>query len=189
MRPFSNDHDGSLIGAEALGGRVPTNWMTWAGLAIAAVGWGVLIAAVGLGESLLKTGSLMAVLAARSDIVTLAQAAIATGLGLAVIGALRTGFGTLDRFFASVLSRSAAPRPAPAAAEVEVEEEPEPVVMTPVVPEREPVLVPVRERFAPAMGRGKPKNYVIRADGSVEVETLLGTRVFATLDEARDFIH
>ena len=37
-------------------------------------------------------------------------------------------------------------------------------------------------------GRIKDRNYVILPDGSVEVDTLLGTRVFASLDEARDFI-
>ena len=34
----------------------------------------------------------------------------------------------------------------------------------------------------------RQRNYVILSDGSVEVETLLGTRIFATLDEARAFI-
>lgn len=183
MRPFANDPDGSLIGPEALGGRVPTNWMTWAGLAIAAAGWGVLIAAVSFGETLLKGGNLVALLSARSDIVTVAQAAIASGLGLAVVGALRTGFGALNRFFATVLQRSAAPKPPAPVAEAEPEEiaEPEP----PVVP-----AVPLRERFAPPPARGRQQhNYTVRPDGSVEVDTLLGTRVFATLEEARDFIH
>ena len=36
----------------------------------------------------------------------------------------------------------------------------------------------------PARGR----NYSILPNGAVEVDTLLGTRVFASLDEAKDYI-
>ncbi len=160
---------------------LPLDWLTWAGFAVAAAGWGVLITAVAFGETLLKGGNLVALLSARSDVVTLAQAAIASGLGLAVVGALRTGFGALNGFFAAVLHRSTAPKPVPVASvEPLADDDPEPAVAP---------IVPARERFAPAGPRDRPHNYRIRPDGAVEVETLLGTRVFATLEEARDFIH
>ena len=46
------------------------------------------------------------------------------------------------------------------------------------------------DRIAPDRQAPPPqgRNYQILPDGSVEVETLLGTRIFASMDEARDFI-
>ncbi len=177
MRVFPHDHDGPDLLDH--GAKVPTDRLTWIGLTVAGLGWALLAGTVMTGESTLRSGSLVAVLSVRSDVVTLAQTAIVSGFGLALVGGLRSGFGTLNRFFAAALQRSGAPRPAP--------------VVTPVEPDDiEPAMapiVPARERFVPA-AKGKQKhNYVIRPDGSVEVETLLGTRIFATMEEARGFIH
>lgn len=184
MRFPHHDQDDPIPGQEFLTsrGKVPTDWLTWLGLAIAGLGWALLIATVMVGEATLKGGSLVAVLSIRSDLVTLAQTAIVSGFGFAVVGGLRAGFGALNRFFATVLQRSTGPKPVPVAATpVDDDVDPEPVVAP---------IVPLRERFVPAPRPSKQKhNYSIRPDGSVEVETLLGTRVFATLDEARDFIH
>ena len=146
---------------------------TWCGLSIVILGWVVLIADMTISESVLRAGNLVAVISLRSDIVTIAQTAILSGFGLALVGALRSGFGALNRFFEAVLQRSSAPRPAPAV------EQPEPHVATTA-----PHTI---ERMAPT-GQIKDRNYVVLPDGSVEVDTLLGTRVFASLDEARDFI-
>lgn len=151
--------------------------LTWFGLAIVVLGWATLIADMTISESALRAGNLVAVISLRSDIVTIAQTAILSGFGLAVVGALRTGFGALNRFFEAVLQRSAASRPAP------VVEQPEPEIKVPH-PHVHPHPV---ERMAPT-GQIKDRNYVVLPDGSVEVDTLLGTRVFASLDEARDFI-
>lgn len=186
MRFSPHDQDEPAPGQEFLAsrGKVPTDWLTWLGLALAAGGWALLIVTVTAGGAGMKGGSLVAELSVRSDVVTLAQTAVVSGFGLAVVGGLRAGFGALNRFFAAVLQRSTTPKPAA------------PVVATVVEPEddlAEPVvapIVPARERFVPASRPSKQKqNYTIRPDGSVEVETLLGTRVFATLEEARDFIH
>ncbi len=149
---------------------------TWLGLGTAIVGWVILIVDMTVSEQMLQAGNAVAVVALRSDIVTIAQTVIFCGLGLAVIGTLRTGFGTLHRFFDSVLQRSFDTKPtAPMAEPIE------PYIMT------QPMQTTTVERM-PTMGQIKDRNYVILADGSVEVETLLGTRVFASLDEARDFI-
>lgn len=146
-----------------------TRW----GFAIVLLGWAVLLADMTISESVLRAGNLVAVISLRSDIVTLAQTAILSGFGLALFGALRSGFGALNRFFEAVLQRSSVPRPSPA---VEQPVPPSPSVASHTI-----------ERMAPT-GQIKDRNYVILPDGSVEVDTLLGTRVFASLDEARDFI-
>ena len=142
------------------------------GFGLVIIGWVVLVADLTLSDSVLKAGSLVAVLALKADIVTLAQCLLFTGFGLAVLGALKDGFGALNRFFDAVLQRSSGARPTP----MPTAPEPDPVVTVPNGSDRSP-QAPHRDR-----------NYVILPDGSVEVETLLGTRIFATLDEARDFI-
>ena len=103
---------------------------TWVGLGIVILGWAALIADMTISESVLRSGNLVAVISLRSDIVTVAQTAILSGFGLALIGALRSGFGALNRFFEAVLQRSAAPRPAP------VVENPGPQVESPAHPQR-----------------------------------------------------
>lgn len=160
------------------GATQPTDPFTVLGLAIAMVGWALLIAALVLSDALLKSGSLVAIISLRSDIVTVAQTAILSGFALALIGALRRGFGALNRFFDAVLQRSSTPRPSPTIREPA--DAPEPM------PDVRPDLRPAEH--AGQTGRIRDRNYVILPDGSVEVETMLGTRVFATLDEARDFI-
>ncbi len=152
-----------------------TDRFTWFGLALALVGWAVLIADLFVAETVLKAGNLVAVTALRGDVVTLSQTAILSGIGLAVVGVLRRGFGSLREVFDALLA------PPPVTVQpLPVEERPEPKPPMPaaaVIVERMPVT-----------GQIKDRNYVILPDGSVEVDTLLGTRVFASLDEARDFI-
>ncbi len=145
------------------------------GFGLVILGWVILLADLTLSDSVLKAGSLVAVLALKADIVTLAQCLLLTGFGLAVLGALKDGFGALNRFFDAVLQRSSGARPTP----MPVAAEPETVVVT--VPNGS-------DRSPGPAAQQRERNYVILPDGSVEVETLLGTRIFATLDEARDFI-
>jgi len=95
------------------GGRASRNRLAGFGLALVVLGWVVLVADLTLSDSVLKEGSLVAVLSLKADIVTLAQTLVITGLGLAIVGALRDGFGALNRFFDAVLQRSSTPRPAP----------------------------------------------------------------------------
>ena len=152
-----------------------TDRLTWLGLAIAIVGWAVLVLDMTVSEALLRAGNLVAVLSLRTDIVTISQTAILSGFGLSVIGTLRGGFRLLAGLTEPTREPPAAVTrlPEPLAT---VAEPIEPEVLMPQSPGR-PSTPPLRER-----------NYVILPDGSVEVETLLGTRIFASLDEARDFI-
>lgn len=151
-----------------------TDRFIWFGLVIVIAGWAVLLADILVSDAILKAGNLVAVISLRSDIITIAQTAIMSGFGLGVVGALRSGFGALNRFFEAVLQRSSTSRPQPP-----VVDAPEPQM---------PVPTPQPVERMPQTGQIKDRNYVILPDGSVEVDTLLGTRVFASLDEARDFI-
>ncbi len=168
-------------------GGAPRNRFVTFGLAMVVIGWLVLVADLLLSDAMLQAGRLVAVLSLKGDIATLAQLLVLTGLGLAILGGLREGFGVLNRFFDTVLQRSQAARPHDAAETVEFDDEDDdlPAHHTPAhhgpahhTPER-----PAAER-TPAQAR----NYTILPDGSVEVDTLLGTRIFASMDEARDFI-
>ncbi len=164
--------------------------LTWGGLGLVLIGWAVLIADMVISDSVLKAGNLVAVMSLRGDILTIAQTVILSGFGLALMGTLRSGFGAFTRFFDAVLQRSAAPRP-----REPVVLDPEPVVDVepqPSAPKSKPETIIVQANGA-GPDKGKPgrssnRNYVILSDGSVEVETMFGTRIFATLDEAKDFI-
>ena len=174
--------------------------MTWVGFGIALIGWVLLIIDLVASDTLMRAGNLVAVLSLRNDVVTLAQTVILTGFGIAIVGALRAGFGAFTKFFDAVLQRSAAPRPKSSSTL-----EPEPIVPEPIhTPEpttsRAPEIITVTpsamkperstaERTKPARTKeAKDRNYVILSDGSVEVETMFGTRIFANLTEAKDFI-
>ena len=137
--------------------------VTWIGLVLSAIGWALL-----LGETALA--DLPGLKVARNlpptfhaDLLDIAKCIIASGFGLAIVGALQTGFGALNRFFEAVLMRSNM-RNGPS------------------------------ETTSPAADRAKSAShsdrrpYRLLPDGSVEVETILGTRRFNTMAEARDFI-
>jgi len=133
--------------------------LTWIGLVVAGLGWAMMIGEATVADVLPgHAGRVPASL--HADLFDIAKCVIGSGFGLAIIGALNSGFGTLNRFFAAVLTRSSqrtSPAPAPEAVDA---------------------APPPRERHP----------YRMLADGSVEVETILGTRRFTTMREARDFI-
>lgn len=148
------------------------------GVAMVMLGWLVLVVDLLLSDAQLTAGGLVAVLAVKSDIAMLAQLLVVTGLGLAILGGLREGFGALNGFFDAVLQRSASQRPTPVP-ETSRDLDDDDIDTAPSVGNR---VAAEYASHAPA------RNYRVLPDGSVEVETLLGTRVFASLDEARDFI-
>ncbi|HEY8578242.1 MAG TPA: hypothetical protein VIL72_00035 [Beijerinckiaceae bacterium] len=105
---------------------------------------------------------------ARHHLVTIAQCALFTSIALIVIGALRAGFAALDRFFGSILERTqqgggGGGRPAAA-----------------------PQPRPTAGVVDAGMVGGRP--YRRFANGSVQVDTLLGQRMFASMEEARAFV-
>ena len=138
--------------------------LTWIGLMLSAIGWAML-----LGEA-----ALVDILAAKipravpptfhADLLDIAKCIIVSGLGLAIVGALQTGFGALNRFFEAVLMRSNS--------------------RTAGSQHTTPMASP---SGGPIPSAGK-RPYRLLPDGSVEVEMILGTRRFETMAEAREFI-
>jgi hypothetical protein len=143
--------------------------LTFLGLLLAVLGWVLLL--FGGQISLAVTGLLsrplpLSIDPGRTDV---AQSLIFTGLGLAILGTLRAGLKTLRLFFEAVLQRSAAARAQPA-------------------PPPPPVVEPIDPSTVVERGWIRDRPYARYADGSVEIETLLGVRRFASFTDAEHFI-
>ena len=141
--------------------------LTWVGFVIVALGWALLVSATQLVELYVSfTG--------RSpgpnyfNMPTIALCTVITGFGLSILGALQTGFGTLNKFFNSVLERTAKSD----------------------VNKRGDKSVGQQEQPRKIVERGwlRDRAYVLYIDGSVEIETLLGRRLFPSLQDAQEFI-
>jgi hypothetical protein len=145
--------------------------LTFFGLFLAAIGWVLLLFG---GEIALSLNGLLsrplplAIDPGRTDV---AESLIFSGFALAILGTLRAGLKTLRLFFEAVLQRSAAARAQPAP----------PPPPAPVVEAIDPSTIVERGWI-----RNRP--YARFGDGSVEVETLLGVRRFATFADAQDFV-
>ncbi|MGB8279261.1 MAG: hypothetical protein WCF20_15195 [Methylovirgula sp.] len=137
--------------------------LTWVGLMVVALGWALLLSGASAMEGLMRilgrTGT------PPLNLAVITQATILTGFGLAILGALQTGFGTLKDFFDTVLERTA--RSAPK--------------MTVESP-------PPQSRSVVERGLLKDRPYILFGDGTIEVETLLGVRRFDSRQEAYEFI-
>jgi hypothetical protein len=138
-------------------GQMAFDRLTWIGFMVVAFGWALLLS----GAPTLQIFAAAIGHKLAFDMPAIAQATILSGFGLAIVGALQTGFGALKHFFDTVLERTSRPG--------------EPVNKKPVTK--------VVER-----GRLKDRPYVLFGDGSIEVETLLGQRRFASFKDAREFI-
>jgi hypothetical protein len=152
--------------SDALGfNALKTGWLTWLGFALAALGWVLLLFGTTVADILIAKMPHLLPPAFHADLLDIAKTIIFSGFGLAIVGALQTGFGTLNRFFGAVLMRSTQ----------RDNEQPRPV---------EPTV----ERPSPTVAAAKRRPYRMFPDGSVEVDTIVGTRLFKTMAEARDFI-
>ncbi len=141
--------------------------LTWVGLMVVALGWALLLSGTSAMEAILR-------LTGRGDfppfnLALITQATILTGFGLAILGALQTGFGALTRFFEAVLERTARTGSKMVVASQQPQPQPQP-------------------RKVVGRGQLKDRPYVLFGDGSIEIETLLGLRRFPSLQEAHEFI-
>jgi len=137
--------------------------LTWVDFMIVALGWALLFSSPQLTELLASfTGRSMN--AGYINMPTIALCMILTGFGVAILGALQTGFGALNNFFDSVLERTAK-----SGTNVRVNR-----------PEQPRIII---ER-----GWLKDRAYILFMDGSVEIETMLGRRLFPSLQDAQEFI-
>jgi hypothetical protein len=144
-----------------------TSSLSFIGLVLALIGWALLL--FGGQFSLIGSGLMgrpfpLALDPGRTDV---AQSLIFSGFALAVVGTLRAGLNTLRLFFEAVLQRSAAAKAQP----------PPPPPVEPIDPSR------VVER-----GWIRDRPYARFGDGSIEIETLLGVRRFASFADAEDFV-
>jgi len=137
--------------------------LTWVGFMVIALGWALLFSAPQLAE-LLASFSGRSMNAGYLNMPTIALCTIFSGFGVAILGALQTGFGALNKFFESVLERTAKSGP--------------------------PALANRPEQPRKIVERGwlKDRAYVLFMDGSVEIETMLGRRLFPSLQDAQEFI-
>ena len=141
--------------------------LTWVGFIIIALGWALLVSAPQLVEFFASfTGHSPS--PNYLSMPTIALCTVITGFGLAILGALQTGFGTLNKFFNSVLERTAKSD----------------------VNKRGDKSVGQQEQPRKIVERGwlRDRAYVLYIDGSVEIETLLGRRLFPSLQDAQEFI-
>jgi hypothetical protein len=137
--------------------------LTWVGFMVVALGWALLFSTPQLAEVIANlTGRSMN--AGYVNMPTIALCTIFSGFGVAILGALQTGFGALSKFFESVLERTAKSNPATLANR------------------------PEQPRKIVERGWLKDRAYVLFMDGSVEIETMLGRRLFPSLQDAQEFI-
>jgi hypothetical protein len=138
-------------------GQMAFDRLTWIGFMVVAFGWALLLS----GAPTLQIFAAAIGHRLPFDMAAIAQATILSGFGLAIVGALQTGFGALKNFFDTVLERTSRPGETL----------------------NKKSVTKVVER-----GRLKDRPYVLFGDGSIEVETLLGQRRFASFKDAREFI-
>jgi hypothetical protein len=130
---------------------------------VVALGWALLLSGASAMEEVVRLLGRAGTPSLNPGVIT--QATILTGFGLAILGALQTGFGALKHFFDSVLERTARGMPK--------------MTVDPLQQEQRSVV----ER-----GLLKDRPYTLFIDGTIEVETMLGMRRFTSLQEAYEFI-
>ena len=142
--------------------------LTWIGLIVAAIGWATLFLGWVVSEDLQKALEHFGAIRPDLSIVSTSNCLIVSGFGLAILGALQKGFGALQSFFEAVLQRS------------------QRVQMQAAPAAQRPAKIP--ESDIAEEGWVGNRAYVRLANGTVQIETLLGVRNFASFDEAREFI-
>jgi len=158
--------------------------LTWVGLMIATFGWALLLSGISLADIVNRISGHASPAAVSINMGVVAQSTIMTGFSIAVLGLLQTGFSALNRFFDSVLERTAK-RP-------EHDLGPAPAIpgqrSAPPVYSQRSAAAPKQRSKIVERGLLKDRAYVLFGDGSVEVQTMLGLRRFQSFREAADFI-
>jgi hypothetical protein len=160
--------------------------LTWVGLMIAALGWAMLLSGVSLADIINRLTGHASPAATSLNMGLVAQSTILTGFAIAILGLLQTGFSALNRFFDSVLERTAKRQELDQGA---VPLEARSHSARAPMPNHKPAAAALKTR-GKIVERGllKDRAYVLFGDGSIEVETLLGLRRFPSLREAAEFI-
>lgn len=155
---------------------------TWVGLGLAAVGWLSIAAAAIMGVP--ANGFLAGYQGqSPSQFLSIAgQAAVLSGFGIAILSAIMRGVHSLETLATELAVARARPQNAPS-----VESAPAPALQSGAAT-RTPA--PSSQNASDIVSRGEisGREYVLFADGTVGVETLIGRRRFRTLSDARQFI-
>ena len=152
---------------------MPFPRLTWAGLLIATLGWGLLLSYPLLAPHDVVSSTASEIRDPARFILIFGENAVITGFALALLGALEKALYLLARLNGGgmggprVPPRSTMPMP--------------PAANPPFLQQRSPNEVITR-------GALNGRDYVLFRDGSVMVETLLGPRRFASITEAQEFI-
>jgi hypothetical protein len=158
--------------------------MTWIGLLIATLGWGILICYPLVVSFTIDASQAQPARDPGRFIPLIGENTILTGMAIAILGALERALRLLSRISSNgAVARGAQPamaaRPAQTASSkpINVPAAAEPMLMSP----RSAGDVVTR-------GALNGRDYVLFRDGSVVLETLLGPRRFASIGEAQEFI-
>ena len=162
---------------------MPFPRLSWAGLLIATLGWGLLLSYPLIAPSVLVSSGTTEIRDPARFILVFGENAVVTGLAIAVLGALERALRLLGRIAGGAgqlraQAKSAMPAmPAP------------PVHAPPASAMAMPSLMTQRSS-SDVVTRGalNGRDYVLFRDGSVVVETLLGARRFPSITEAQEFI-
>lgn len=157
---------------------MPFPRLTWAGLLIATLGWGLLLSYPLLAPHVTAAQGAAEIRDPARFILIFGENAVFTGFALALLGALERALHLLSRLNASVgTTRSPSPPRGPVSTSANT--------ATPSVP---PFLQQRSPHEVVTRGTLNGREYVLFRDGSVMVETLLGPRRFASIPEAQEFI-
>jgi hypothetical protein len=154
---------------------MPFPRLTWAGLLIATLGWGLLLSYPLLAPHEVVSATASEIRDPARFVLIFGENAVITGFALALLGALEKALHLLSRL------NSGAPPPRMQAAPRNPMSGSMPPVTPPFLQQRSPNEVVTR-------GALNGRDYVLFRDGSVMVETLLGPRRFASISEAQEFI-
>ena len=171
---------------------MPFPRLTWAGLLIATLGWGLLLSYPLLAPSVVSSTSGAEIRDPARFILVFGENAVMTGLALAVLGGLERALRLLGRIAGSAGHMRAQSMPgASAAGSGPVHTTPS-AAMQSQAQAQSHMLMPQRSAGGggDVVTRGalNGRDYILFRDGSVVVETLLGTRRFPSVTEAQEFI-
>jgi hypothetical protein len=157
--------------------------LTWIGLMIVSFGWTLLLSGVSLADIVSRISGHVSPTVVSINMGTVSECTILTGFSIAILGLLQTGFSALNRFFDSVLERTAK-KPDHEAVPQRIE----PISRGMSGPGSRPSSTSKPRPKIVERGLLKDRAYVLFGDGSVEVQTMLGLRRFHSFREAADFV-
>jgi hypothetical protein len=140
-------------------------WRQRVGFALIVLGWAAAAASY-FPLGLTKVSFEFAGVFLPAALLTFGQFALATGLAMHMSAHFAYGFSALDRFFEAILQRTLQPAP----------------------PANDARPIEVRPPSVVSKGFIGERPYAHFSDGSVEVETLLGSRRFESLEAAHSFV-